>query len=391
MGPRILLAATLAAILPAATGATLCADKCQQLIHQAHALEAKGRYGDALEKFQAAREAAPGASQPLAFAAMLLQHLAKSVPDEAVAEVRAKAGAAANAALALDRDDPIAQDVLRLLEDDGPSPLHLPNPAAAKVLQEAEFHFAHHDFDKALEKYEEAMRLDPRASSAWVGAADCHYFRRDWEKAEPLFRRATEIEPRNAQAWRFLSDALLQQGKLPAAEDALFSAIAADPGQRTNWAKLASLRAGAGLPLRALRLRRGVRVAIGADGKTEVQLDDDLVKGGSQADTNFRIALAIGEAGARSAARDRPASPFAIERDAWTMAIATAAEAGKAPDPAPGDPALRQIQAMAKDGQLEAAILILMFRQAYRPELERWIAANPRGLRQFVDRYGIQP
>lgn len=390
MSLRLLLAAALAASLSTAEAVTPCPADCLRLIQQAHALEARGQFAEALESFKAAHNAAPNASQPHAFAAMMLQQLATNATGKAVKDLRAKARGAAGLALALDRDDAIALEALRLLEDDGPSPLRPPSPAAAKVLAEAELLFAHHDFDKALAKYEEAMRLDPLASGAWVGAGDCHYFRGDWEKAEPLFRRASEIEPRNAQAWRYLSDTLLQQGKAPAAEDALFSAIAADPGQRTNWAKLAALRAGAGLPLRALRLRRGVRVAIGADGKAAVELDEDLVKGGSQADTNFRIALAIGEAGARTAVRDKPPSPFAIELDAWTMAIATAA-AQPASDPGPGDAALRQIQAMAKDGQLEPAILILMFRQAYRPELERWIAAHPKGLRQFVDRYGIQP
>jgi hypothetical protein len=46
---------------------------------------------------------------------------------------------------------------------------------------------------------------------------------------------------------------------------------------------------------------------------------------------------------------------------------------------------------MARDGQLEPAILILMFRQSYRPALEAWGAAHPRGVKEFIDRYGLRP
>jgi hypothetical protein len=55
------------------------------------------------------------------------------------------------------------------------------------------------------------------------------------------------------------------------------------------------------------------------------------------------------------------------------------------------DPALRQIQALARDGQLEPAILLLMFRQSYRPALDAWLAAQPRGVKEFIDRYGLRP
>lgn len=32
-----------------------------------------------------------------------------------------------------------------------------------------------------------------------------------------------------------------------------------------------------------------------------------------------------------------------------------------------------------------------MFRQAYRPSLEAWVAAHPGGVKEFIDRYGLQP
>ena len=49
------------------------------------------------------------------------------------------------------------------------------------------------------------------------------------------------------------------------------------------------------------------------------------------------------------------------------------------------------MQALAKDGQLEPAILLLMFRQSYRPALNAWLGANTGGVKGFIDRYGLQP
>jgi len=77
----------------------------------------------------------------------------------------------------------------------------------------------------------------------------------------------------------------------------------------------------------------------------------------------------------------------------YTMSLAAKAEqadklrAGKDPS----DPALLRMQVFARDGQLEPAILLLLFRQAYRPSLEAWLAAHPGGVKTFIDRYGLQP
>ena len=42
-------------------------------------------------------------------------------------------------------------------------------------------------------------------------------------------------------------------------------------------------------------------------------------------------------------------------------------------------------------GQLEAALLLLTYRESYRAEWEAWKRDHPQGLRKFVDTYGLQP
>jgi tetratricopeptide (TPR) repeat protein len=382
------LAVLLAFGSPAVSAAVMCGEPCHGLIQEGEALGAQGKYKEAQEKYRAAQKADPRASMPISMEANLLLALSERVPEK-TAQWRDAARALANQALALAQDDPIAHEVLRTLDDDGPSPLHAPNPEAAKFMAEAESQFGQRHFPEALAKYEAAMKADPQYSGAWLGAADCHFAQHDWAQAETLFRRATEIEPRNSQAWRYLADTLYNLGRFEAAESALLSAIVADPSQRPNWIKLASIREQQHMPLKALALRRGVSVVANADGKFTLNVDKPADEKVDTPDFAFRLMLGAGEANMRKA--DKKASPYDIELASWRDAMKVADEMKASTGKELADPAFRQIQAIARDGQLEAAILILMFRQSYRPALDAWLAANPGGVKVFIDRYGLRP
>ncbi|WP_313170946.1 tetratricopeptide repeat protein [Massilia oculi] len=389
---RVLTVAALLAFFNVAAAAAMqCGEPCRTLVRDAHVLEGQGKYQEALDKYQAAEKADPQASLPVSLQAGLMFKLSSVAPKDKAAQVRQTARALAERATTLAADDPIAHEVLRMLDDDGVSPLHTPNPRAAKLLAEGSALFAQRKPKEALLKYEAAMEADPKTSSAWVGAADCYFMQGDWPRAEALFRRATEIEPHNAQAWRFLSDALLAQGQRAPAEAALYASIAADPSQRPSWGKLARLRAAAGLPLKSLAFRRGVRVAQEADGKFTVHIDESAA---GQADTpNYamRLLLGVSESNQRQSENAASKSPYEIELGAWRTVLKVMDETREVGDLRVTDPAILQMQALDRDGQLEPAILLLMFRQSYRPALNAWLAANPGGVKGFIDRYGLQP
>ncbi|TXF96291.1 tetratricopeptide repeat protein [Massilia arenae] len=385
------LAALLAFFNAGATAAMQCGEPCRTLVRDAHVLEGQGKYQEALDKYRAAEKADPQASLPVSLQAGLIFKLSSVAPKDEVAQARQTARALAERATTLAADDPIAHEVLRMLDDDGVSPLHTPNPRAAKLLAEGSALFAQRKPKEALLKYEAAMEADPKASSAWVGAADCYFVQGDWRRAEALFRRATEIEPKNAQAWRFLSDALLAQGQRAPAEATLYASIAADPSQRPSWGKLARLRAAAGLPLKSLAFRRGVRVEQEADGKFTVHIDESVAGKEDTPNYAMRLLLGMSESNQRQSESAAGKSPFEIELGAWRTALKVMDETKALGDQRVTDPALLQMQALAKDGQLEPAILLLMFRQSYRPALNAWLAANPGGVKGFIDRYGLQP
>jgi tetratricopeptide (TPR) repeat protein len=389
-----LLAAALPALLASAFAAEPCNETCKTLLREGQVAQSQGQNKQAYDKFRAASSASPGASAPASAAAALFYQLSTGARPEEAGKLRASARDMATQAARLAPDDPVAQEVLRLLDDDAPSPLHVPAPAVLALRDAAETLFAQGRYADALAKYEAAMRADPQYSMAWIGAGDCWFMQKEWARAENLFRRAAEIEPRNAQAWRFLSDALLSQGKAEAADAALVAGIAADPSQRPGWSKLAALRARAGHPLAPLQLRRGSRVvrAAGGDGKDNysVTVEDWVNKDPQTPDAALRLTLALAEANTRKAATG-PVDAYAVELEAWRTALKVAGELEAGTGKVLGDPALVRMQALARDGQLEPAILLLQFRQAYRPALEAWNAAHPGGVKAFIDRYGLQP
>jgi tetratricopeptide (TPR) repeat protein len=389
------LAVSPAGAAGAATAAAPCNALCMQRVQDSHALAAKGQYKEALDTLEVARKDAPQASPPLSTAAFMLRDLSTRVPPEQVDELRKKARGLARRALELDPDDALAQEALRHLDNEGFSALRQLTPAATKAWEEAERFFTERRYAEALAKFREAMTLDPASSLPLIGAGDCYFAQQQWGEAERLFRAAVEREPRNAQAWRFLSDALAQQGKLKAAEAALLSGIAADPGQLPNWTKLARLRAAAGLPLKPLRFRRGVNLVFDKKGDVEIQVEQEIANQSGTPDGAFRMTLALSEASARVANKDKDTAgtrmPFDIESSAWRDALQAAQQTDAGKKTGLTDPALRQMQAFAKDGQLQAAILVLMYRESYRPALEAWLAREPDGVRQFIDRYGIRP
>jgi len=373
----------------AALADNYCRDACTATIQQGIALEGQDKYQEALEKFRAAAKADPLASLPVSMEAGLYLSLSERVPPEKAEELRGAARATANRALRLAPEDPVAQEVLRRLDDDGPSPLHAPNAQAHKLMDAAETQFMQQHYDDALRDYEAAAQADPQYSGAWVGAGDSYFARKDWANAEALFRRAVAMEPANSQGWRYLADALAMQGKREEAGKALYAAVAADPSQRPNWGKLAMARRGP--PLESLGLRRGVHVTQGADGKFTVNVDKSVADDAAPPDLALRIALAASEANQRAEDKAHAKPPYDIELQAWRTAIQAVDEAQAKTGDGLRDPALRRMQAFAHDGQLEPAILLLQFRQSYRPALNAWLAAHPDGIKTFVDRYGVQP
>jgi tetratricopeptide (TPR) repeat protein len=362
----------------------------ETLMNESHVLRAQGKNQEAFNKLAAAAQADPAASLPLSGMANMLADVAKGTPGEDAVKFRQRAEALARQALKLEPDDPVAQEVLRELEDDKPLPLHTPSPAAEALLHEGEVLFTSKKLDEALLKYERAAQIDPQYSTAWIYAGDCFFVQQKWAEAETRFRKGVEVEPLNAQGWRFLADALIRQDKRGAAEEALIGGIAAQPSQLPNWGRLAQMRDAAGFPLMRLQLVRKAKGELDpATGKLNITIDPSIDSSdmSKQADGMVWLTLAAKQALSRKAG----ATPFAYELSSWRAAMEVADKMAADGKDELTDPALKTMQMLAKADQLEAALLLLQYKESYRPEFEAWKKANPKGIRKFIDTYGLQP
>lgn len=128
-----------------------------------------------------------------------------------------------------------------------------------------------------------------------------------------------------------------------------------------------------------------------ADGKLSVHIDESVAGKEDTPNYAMRLLLGFSESNQRQSGNAASKSPFEIELGAWRTALKVMDETRALGEQRVTDPALLQMQALAKDGQLEPAILLLMFRQSYRPALESWLTANPGGVKLFIDRYGLRP
>jgi hypothetical protein len=55
------------------------------------------------------------------------------------------------------------------------------------------------------------------------------------------------------------------------------------------------------------------------------------------------------------------------------------------------DRILAQFLRFKKDGRLDAALFLLQYREAFRPDFEAWKKRNPQAIRAFIVDYGIRP
>lgn len=383
---------------PTATAQIPINDAAAALVKQGDMQLSQRKPGEALRSFEAAVKADATSSVPLSRLANAIYVLSIVQPDaEKKNQWRAQSEAVARQALKLEPRDPIAQEVLRMLSEEKPAPLHVPTEQASNLKREAEQLFIAGKLDEAREKYLQAAQADPLYSTAWIYAGDCYFAQKKYAEAEELFRKGVTIEPLNSQGWRFLFDALAYQGKRAAAEEALFNGIAAQPSQMPNWGKLAHMRAAAGTPLKPLGLVRKVGVTLEpATGKPSVQLDSTFSGGpGEQktADGGAWLMLGMREAAIRVKNREDniASTPFAIELASWEGAMKAASEIEAKGGEALTDPGLIAMQTLAKADQLEAGLLILRYKESYRPEFEAWKKAHPNGIRKFVDTWGLQP
>ena len=120
---------------------------------------------------------------------------------------------------------------------------------ADTAMREGEAAYARGDLDKAIDRYDRALRLDPKLYLAALFLGDM-YFKKGYQATEPKtrdehfnkagewFARAISIEANIETAHRYWGDALMHQGKQKEAMMKFIDGIIAEPGNRNAYVGL---------------------------------------------------------------------------------------------------------------------------------------------------------
>lgn len=133
---RGIAAAFLCCALFPAQAAVNGSEKSQRLVSEGNALLVQRQFAAAAEKFEAARKESPEASSPLSAFAYMLYSLAAGDPSPQAKAQLQRARDWAHKALAVSSDDPLANEVLRGLDDETQRANYVENEAASKVFKE---------------------------------------------------------------------------------------------------------------------------------------------------------------------------------------------------------------------------------------------------------------
>lgn len=387
---RVALAGLVLAVQLQASASVNGNEKSQRLVSEGNALALQRQFSAAAEKYEAARQESPEASGPVSSFAYMLYMLAAGDPSPQAKAQLERAREWAGKALALAPEDPLANEVMRGLDDDTLPATYVPTKEAGQAFDEGEVLFHNGQYDAARAKYRAAYKADPKYAKALVMEGDAYFAEKNWAGAELLFAMATDIDPLDSQAWRFLADARARQGNAEGALGATLHAIAAMPSQVGNWERLKAAVAESDKPLSRLGLGRKARAQRDpSSGSITIDLSPDVKGDANSPDRSVWIAYSLAQLTGRK--DGKPESPFQKELRAWDTALGVAAELevnGKQAVQAPG---LRMLQKLRAAGRLEAAILLLMYKESYRPDFEAWKKSHPEAIAEFTDTWRLMP
>ena len=371
--------------------------KSGPMVKAGYELLGKGQFNEAAIKFQEAIKADPKASFPLSGLAKLFYEASQHTDASRQAEYRGKAVDLAHDALDLNDLDFIASEVLLNADGGSMGSSYRPKPEAQEAFNAAETAFQGQKWDEAANGYQKALSLDPAYTDAALYLGDTYFSQKQYDKAEPWFRKATEMEPRYARAWRFLTDCYGDLGRTDDAMAADFGAIAAQPNDYTAWGRLRQVYEGQ----RKVALVRfhwpiveGSRVTRDASGKSQISVPQSVLGDSPEAGAEAAYSLMTGMTQVSDQMPEnskKKRSPFEREALAWKAAMEVYDKTLVEKKAAPKDATWAQLLSFYKADQLEPALAILQFREAYRPDFEAWKAAHPKGVQAFIEQWHLRP
>jgi tetratricopeptide (TPR) repeat protein len=358
-----------------------------------------GKVAEAMDQLDQAIARDPKDPQPFWIKAQVHRELAKQTRGWAAAWHKECAEENAEAMLDLGLEKEAATNAMMLLQhlrdEERPVPAE-PSSEARRAFDEGEAAFGKQDWNAARKGYQQALKESPTFALAALYVGDSYFAEKRMEEAIPWFRPAADLNPHDPRAWRYMADAQSALGRKKEAEATMIAAVQVFPANRASWQPLAWHRAAEGRRMTRLAFKPGVTVDWDKDGKQQIGIQASPED--PQAQTIWMLlASAILDTITLETKSDQGKasaglrSRFQQERLFWEIGLKAYAEACQNAKTEPKDRVLRQFLVFQKDGQLDAAIFLLRYREAFRPDYEAWRKAHPGAVQAFLDRYNIRP
>lgn len=366
--------------------------------------EAAGRFregalGAGLGLLDAAQKAYPRAIQPHWMRAQVFQAIAGKAQGAEAAWYLVRAEDEMEAVYlnpALSKEDKAhlqgALDALRAAEY--PSVMSQ-NAQALAAFEAGERSYAARDFQKAREAYGRALAADPGFVLAMLYLGDTYHDNIGHPEALAWYRKAAQARPAFPKAWRFLSDGCAEAGQVKEAEEALVSGLAGHPGNRLLWLKLSERYGAQDRPLKKLVFDPPFRPSWNPQGSLTLQATHEVL--GSEGREIWPVLLAGLLGGAKVEVKDPGPgappleTPFQKARLFWTLALEALETQVKKTGERVQDRYLAEFLRFKQEGQLDAALFVLRYQEAFRPDFEAWKQAHPGAIEAFIRTSGCRP
>ncbi|MBZ5521751.1 MAG: tetratricopeptide repeat protein [Acidobacteriia bacterium] len=135
---------------------------------------------------------------------------------------------------------PLAQNLLQLLREMPASGdiQFSENPAVEQAMRDGEAAFSQRDFDKAIQHYAAALKLEPKNYAAALFIANAYDKKDDFARAANLYESAIQLDPNIETAYRYYAHMLTKKGDMTKARTMLIRAAVAEPYNRMVWRDL---------------------------------------------------------------------------------------------------------------------------------------------------------
>ena len=261
------------------------------------------------------------------------------------------------------------------------------------LMREGEEAFASGDLPKALERYRQALLLDPKLYEAALFIGDVYFKSADHANAGEWYGRAISMNPDRETAYRYWGDSLMKQGRFTDAGEKFVEAYLAEPYSRLSRAGFLNWGEKANIKLAHPQVDVPTNVSSGSkDKNTTITLDANVLNGKDKSGAaaawmTYGIIRASWQTEFAKQYPNEKTYRHSLKEEAAALRGAIDTLKNQKLDPKSVDPSLQTLQKLEKEGLLEPFILLALPDAGIAQDFPDYRRANLEKLRRYVKDY----